>query len=188
MSHQHWDENINDHYTLYMVSTAFPRRIKQWNKNFQKLNWIKDFYYKKLLRQRTTVLAGRCGWDCSCRASARAVSHTANQSVTPREEPGCHFWGTGTRDSIQVRAGPRWGTSVTFPMRKCSEPCLEHPHGLCQALGLFPLLHPWAHPQGTVVARMWYLTQQEGDQECMGTSQNACKTAKRGLIKYKSIL
>lgn len=54
--------------------------------------------------------------------------------------------------------------------------------------GLFPLQHPWAHPQGTAVVSMWCLTQQEGDHEGMGTLQNACKTAKGGLIKNKSVL
>lgn len=95
----------------------------------------------------------------------------------------CHFWGSETGDSIQVGAGARQES-----MRKCPEPCLEHPHGLCQALGLLPLLPSQAHPQETAVARMWCLAQQEDDQECSGTLQNPCKTATGGLIKNESIL
>lgn len=57
----HWHENVNDHYTLYVVS--FPQKSNgnlhtARQKQFLKVNWIQDIHYNKFLWQRTALLSG----------------------------------------------------------------------------------------------------------------------------------
>lgn len=121
---------------------------------------------------------------------------TRCQSSFPPSEPtsdpegrsGVSFLGYRNKGQHSGGSWAQMGDLGHLLMRKCPEPCLEHPHSLCQALGLFPLLHPQVYPQETAVARMWCLVQQEGDQEYIGTWQNPCKTSKGELIENESII